>query len=141
MQLSSLMTKEVRTVSPDTLIQKAAEQMAILGIGVLPVAERGRPVGIVTDRDIAIRAVARNYDIAKTKVKDVMTSGVLSVPAAANVQDVARLMKERQIRRVIVVDEAGLIDGIVSLGDLALDKEDQGLSSEVLQGVSSPPSA
>ena len=138
MKLSSIMTGGIETIPPQATLAEAAKKMASQDIGSLPVcAERRRVVGIITDRDITVRAVARGMDPNHTRVEEVMTRDVLSCSSDAEVEDACQLMEKRQVRRLLVTDGNDTPVGIVSLGDIALClRENQ--SGEVLKKVSEP---
>ena len=118
MQVSECMTREVRTVAPDVTIRDAAQCMAQEDVGILPVRDNDRLVGLITDRDIAIRAVGAGRD-ASTPVRDVMSAEVKYCFADEDVDDVLENMGEIQVRRLPVVDRDKRLVGIVSLSDLA----------------------
>jgi CBS domain-containing protein len=138
MKLSSIMTGGIETIPPQATLAEAAKKMASQDIGSLPVcAEHRRVVGIITDRDITVRAVARGMDPNQTRVDEVMTKDVLSCSSDAEVEDACQLMEKRQVRRLLVTDGNDTPVGIVSLGDIALClRESQ--SGEVLKKVSEP---
>ena len=138
MKLSSIMTGGIETIRPQATLAEAAKKMASQDIGSLPVcAERRQVVGIITDRDITVRAVARGMDPNQTRVEEVMTRDVLSCSSDAEVEDACQLMEKRQVRRLLVTDGSDTPVGIVSLGDIALClRESQ--SGEVLKKVSEP---
>ena len=136
MKIKDVMTRGVECVRPETTLQEAAAKMKSLNVGPLPVCEGDRPIGIVTDRDIVVRAIAEGRDPRTTPIREVMTSGVVSVQETDDVKDAARLMKERQIRRVVVVSNDKRVVGIVSLGDIAVDTHDDKMSGDVLERVS-----
>lgn len=137
MKVSELMTREVETVSPGTAIQDAAQLMARIDAGVLPVVENDRLVGIATDRDITIRAVGAGKDPVATPVRDIMTSEVKCVSEHDDVDDVAETMADLQIRRLPVLDRDRRLLGIVSLADVAREKRPRKVG-EALQGISRP---
>lgn len=138
MRLSNIMTGGVQWIAPGASLAEAAKKMASQDIGSLPVCSGERKVvGIITDRDITVRAVARGLDPHQTRVQDVMTREVLSCRADSEVDAACELMERRQVRRLVVTDEQDAPIGIVSLGDLALTlRETQ--SGEVLRKVSEP---
>jgi CBS domain-containing protein len=138
MKLASIMTGGIETIAPQASLAEAAKKMASQDIGSLPVcAERLRVVGIITDRDITVRAVARGMDPNSTRVEEVMTRDVLSCSSDADVEDACELMEKRQVRRLLVTGQDDMPIGIVSLGDIALClRESQ--SGEVLKKVSEP---
>jgi CBS domain-containing protein len=137
MQLEEIMTSPVETVAPDASLADAARKMLALEIGLLPVAKSQEIVGIVTDRDITIRAVAKGLDPERTEVQEVMTTEVYSCRTGSDVMDACTLMEEKQVRRLLVMDAAAVPIGIVSLGDIALHlRREQ--SGQVLKRVSQP---
>jgi len=138
MKLSSIMTGGIETIPPQASLAEAARKMASQDIGSLPVcAEPRRVVGIITDRDITVRAVARGMDPNQTRVEEVMTRDVLSCSSEAEVEHACELMERRQVRRLLVTGQDETPVGIVSLGDIALClRESQ--SGEVLKKVSEP---
>jgi CBS domain-containing protein len=136
MLLSDIMTPEVEFVRPDDTLVQAATKMKNLDVGPLPVCEHQGVVGIVTDRDITIRAVALGKDPKTTKVRDVMSDDVICCYVDQEVDVAARLMQSQQIRRVLVVDRDKRLVGIVSLGDLAVVAETPAQAGKILQEVS-----
>jgi len=140
MQVFEAMTPEVVSVLPDTTIVDAALVMKNLDIGPLPVVDSGRLIGVVTDRDITVRATAEGLDPLTTHVSDVMTREVVACREDDDVRQAARLMQDAQLRRLLVVDDAGRLTGIVSIGDLALQTGDDKLSGHTLEKVSEPAS-
>jgi CBS domain-containing protein len=139
MKIKEVMTSGVECVRPETTLQEAAAKMKSLNVGPLPVCEGDKPVGIVTDRDIVIRAISEGRDPRTTAIRDVMTKDVVTVQETDDVKDAARLMKDRQIRRVVVVGADKRVTGIVSLGDIAVDTHDDKMSGDVLEKVSADP--
>jgi CBS domain-containing protein len=135
MQVSELMTRTVRVTSPDQSIREAAQLMAELDTGVLPVGDNDRLVGMITDRDIALRAVAqgRNPD---THVREVMTGDVKYCFEDEDVDAVSDNMSEQQIRRLVVLNRDKRLVGIISLGDIATGRGTQDEAGEALTGVS-----
>jgi CBS domain-containing protein len=136
MKVKDVMTKLVEFVRPETTVQEAAGKMKALNVGPIPVCEGDRVLGILTDRDIVVRAVAEGRDTRTTRVQDVMTRDVVCCNEDDDVKQAARLMKDHQIRRVVVVDAKKGLAGIVSLGDIAVDTHDDKLSGDVLEKVS-----
>jgi CBS domain-containing protein len=117
--VSEIMSSDVQVVAPDDSLRAAAQLMQDRDVGALPVCEGNTLLGIVTDRDIAVRGVAGGLDPDQDRVSDVMTDGVEVCTADDDAQDVMRLMGELQVRRLPVVDGDGRLMGIVSLADLA----------------------
>lgn len=137
MKIRDAMTRDVRMVQPDQTIREAARLMAELDIGALPVSDNDRLIGMLTDRDIAVRAVAEGRG-TDTKVRDVMTNEVKYCYDDQDVDEVSRNMGEQRLRRLPVVNRAKRLVGILSLGDLALDEEAQDEAAEALCGISRP---
>jgi CBS domain-containing protein len=133
-----VMTSRVVTVAPDAPLALAARLMKEADVGPLPVCEGRRVVGILTDRDITVRATADGRDPNTTRVDEVMTPEAVCCLESDDVQRAAQLMQAAQLRRLLVVDTDGRLAGIVSLGDLALQVGDDELSGETLERVSEP---
>jgi CBS domain-containing protein len=118
MQVNQIMSRQVRLASPEDTVQQAARYMAELGTGALAVGDEHRIIGIVTDRDIAIRGDAQGCDPTQTAVSEVMTEGVEVCYEDDEVEQVARKMAQLQVRRLPVLDRQRNLVGIVSIGDL-----------------------
>lgn len=123
MLVSRIMRSPVTTVPPEISVRAAAALMGALGLGALPVCRRARPVGIITDRDIVTRWLPNAF--AEGPVAPIMTPDVVTCRADCTVERAAYLMADRQIRRLVVVDAAGDIVGMVTLGDIANDASEQ----------------
>lgn len=123
MKVSELMTPQPQTIGPNESIRHAAELMDQLDIGVLPVCEGDRLIGVVTDRDITVRATAVGRPADSTSISDVMTDDVRWVSQDDDTADAEELMAAAQIRRVPVVDADKRLVGMLSLGDLAVARE------------------
>jgi CBS domain-containing protein len=138
MNVNSCMSTEVRLAAPHDSIREAARMMKEIDAGILPVGEGDRLVGMITDRDIAVRAVAEGKG-PETHIRDVMSREVLYCYDDERLDDVARQMRELQIRRMPVLNREKRLVGIVSLGDLALiDQEGTAPAASALSGVSLP---
>jgi len=138
MQVFEAMTPDVVSVLPDTKLVDAALAMRNLDVGPLPVVDEGRLVGVITDRDITVRATAEGRDPRITEVSEVMTPEIVACREDDDVRIAARMMQDAQLRRLLVVDDRGLLVGIVSLGDLVLQTGDDQLAGETLEKVSEP---
>ena len=134
MNVREIMTPDVVIASPDDTLQHAAELMADIDAGVLPVGENDRLVGMLTDRDITVRAVAAGKSPNECKVRDVMSPDIKYIFEDESVENAARNMSELQVRRLPVLNRDKRLVGIVSIGDLSLKKQRSG--GEALQGVS-----
>lgn len=122
MRVGDVMTRNVRVANPDHTIQQVAALMAELDTGVVPVGEDDRLVGMITDRDIAVRAVARGKGL-DTQTRDVMTADVKYCFEDEDLQDIARNMAEQKVQRLPVMNREKRLVGIVSLGDLAVQAD------------------
>lgn len=135
MRVGEAMTRDVRITNPDQTIQQAALMMASLDAGVLPVADHDRLVGMITDRDIAIRGIAAGKG-PDARVRDVMTADVKYCFDDQDVGDVTRNMGDIQVRRLPVVDREKRLVGILSLGDIAVTSGGDDAAGEALKGIS-----
>ena len=140
MRVSEVMTRHVELISPDQSIQKAAQCMCDMDLGVLPVTENDRLVGMITDRDIAVRAVALGKS-AGTPVREVMSTEVCYCFEDETVADVADNMANQQLRRLPVLNRSKRLVGILTIGDLAVSEEGSPRMQKVgeaLAGISHP---
>lgn len=119
MRIGEIMTLDPQTVRPGDTLQSAAQHMDDLNVGVLPVCDGDRLLGVLTDRDIVIRSTSAGQDPRTATVADAMTTDAHTLTEDHSVLDALHIMEEHQLRRVPVVDGAGKLVGIVSLGDLA----------------------
>lgn len=136
MKISECMSRSVQTIAPDNTMQSAAQQMADIDAGFLPVADNDRLIGIVTDRDIAIRGVAAGQP-PETSIRDVMSEDVKYCFDTDEVEDVLDNMGDIQVRRLPVVDRNKRLVGIVSLSDLAGNGE-TARAGEALSNIARP---
>lgn len=140
MKVSDIMTKNPVCCTPDTPLQDVAKTMCDRNIGELPVVndESGlKPVGVITDRDIVCRSLAQGSNALEQTARDCMTRSVVSVTPNTDLEDCCRVLEDRLIRRVVVVDASGRCCGIVSLADIAR-KCAPDVTSEVVREVSQP---
>ena len=136
MQVNEAMSTDVRLANPDQTIREAAAIMAEIDAGALPVGDKDRLVGMITDRDIAIRAVAKGLK-PDAKVRDVMSKEVMYCFEDEDIDDVAQNMADLKVRRLPVLNRDKRLVGIVSLGDIALtDGPDS--AGEAICGISEP---
>ncbi len=136
MQLKEIMTPEVERMQKDLTVQEVAQKMKTLDVGLIPVYNDDRLVGMITDRDITIRAVAEGRDPSKTPVNAVMTPEVVYCYEDQTIDDAAKVMEEQQIRRLIILNRDKQLVGIVSLGDLATHRGSKRAASEALEKIS-----
>lgn len=135
MKVKEMMHKSVEWVSPDTSIAAVARKMRQFDIGAIPVGENDRLVGMVTDRDIVVRALADGKDISELTARDVMTKGVTWCRDTDSASEAAHLMEAKHIRRLPVLDEKKRMVGMLSLGDLS-HSASQKTAAEALKAVS-----
>lgn len=134
-KIREIMPEQTRTVSTDDTVLRAAEIMRDDDVGdVIVLDGEGGPKGIVTDRDIAVRAVAEGRDPGSTPVMDVCTSDLVTISPDDDEESAARMMREHAVRRLPVV-ENGRVVGAISIGDLAMDKD----SDSALADISAAP--
>ncbi len=139
MRAQDIMTKDPRVVTPETPVQEAARLMQSEDTGVLPVVENQQSrilVGVVTDRDLALRVVAEGKTSAS--VRDAMSSGVKTAKPDDNVKDVMDLMAREQVRRVPIVDDRGMVVGIVSQADVVLQARNDRKAEQTIEEISKP---
>jgi CBS domain-containing protein len=134
MQVHHLMSRDVATITPGTTMKDAARRMADLDVGALPVSDKDRLVGMITDRDIAVRGVAQGRT-ASAKVRDVMTPEIKYCFDDQELDEIAINMADLQLRRLPVVDRDKRLVGILSLADIAVS-DDTGCAIEALSGIS-----
>jgi CBS domain-containing protein len=137
MKLKDIMTREVEVIHPDDPLQIAAQKMRDRDIGFLPVCDGDRLIGVVSDRDIIVRVIAEGRDSKAMMGRNLATAPVIYCFEDQDVDEAAQIMQENQIRRLVILNRDKRLVGVVSLGDLAMNRSaDQ--SGEVLQSVSEP---
>jgi CBS domain-containing protein len=137
MIVKDIMTTDVAWVSSDDSVEKAAQLMKQHNVGSIPVCNQNSLVGIVTDRDIALRSVASDQDPRQQQVSSIMSTDCTVGRPDMNVNDAAKMMSERQIRRLPIVDNNNLV-GIVALGDISLEPSSQSCAESALKNISKP---
>ncbi len=140
--IGAIMTRDVSCCPPDATLQQVAKLMADRNVGTVPIAEGDRLVGLVTDRDLAVRAIAAGADPRTERIAPYVTKSVTTVRPDTPIDQAVRLMEEHQIRRLPVV-EGGRLVGIVSLGDLATKAtrptgQREQMAGEALEEISKP---
>ncbi|MBM7854851.1 CBS domain-containing protein [Desulfohalotomaculum tongense] len=136
-KLQDIMTQNVATVSPQQTVAEAAQIMSQYNVGSVPVVQNGKPVGIITDRDIALRVASKGQSAGTVQVQSVMSTNVVTGSPEMDVHQAASMMAQNQIRRLPVV-ENGQLAGIVSLGDLAVENIYQNEAGQALSDISKP---
>ena len=138
MKAREIMSKNPRTVTPETRIQDAARMMKDENVGILPVIEGGgknKLIGVVTDRDIAIRCVSQGHDSSKCMVKEAMSGDVKTCREDDSVDKLMDIMGREQVRRIPIVDERGALVGIVAQADI-VKKADDGKAERTVEKIS-----
>jgi CBS domain-containing protein len=136
MKVSEVMTRDVQTIQPDQTAREAASFMLNADAGSIPVTEGDRLIGMITDRDIAVRGVAKGNG-PDTPVRELMTDDLVVVRIDDDIESAAAKMSDAQVRRLPVIDQDERLCGIVSLGDLSREA-DLDCASEALEGVTQP---
>lgn len=132
------MTKNPVVAAATTYLSEVARKMLDNDVGEIPVVHDGKPIGVVTDRDIVVRLVAHGQDPKQVRAQDCMTSPALTIEQNADLKECAELMAREKIRRVPVVDAGGSLCGIVALADLERRTDTRSMKAEVSRHVSQP---
>jgi CBS domain-containing protein len=139
MKVKELMTRDIDMVSPETTLRDAAERMNSLDIGVLPVCDKDRLVGVITDRDITVRATADGLDPFATQVAEIMSKDeLITCCEDEEVEAATQRMRDKRVRRLPVLSEDRRLVGILALGDIAVEEGDEAESAETLKAISRP---
>ena len=138
MQVREMMTPNAECTTPDATIKEAAERMKALDVGSLPVCEADRLIGMITDRDITIRSAAAGRDPKTHRVREVMSADVVCCFDDQSVSEATEKMREKQIRRLPVLNRSKKLVGIISLGDLAVETRDDEMVGKALESISEP---
>lgn len=141
MKVRDVMTADPDVIRPDNTLEEAAERMRVLDVGPLPVCDGTRLVGMITDRDITVRSTAQGSDPTVTKVAEAMSTDVVYCYDDDDVQRAADMMRDKQIRRLVVLNRDQALVGIIALGDIAVDTGDENVSGKTLEEVSRPVSS
>ena len=135
MLVRELMTPWVLTIPPETTIQEAARKMRVHRIGILPITQSGRILGVITDRDIAVRAVADAKHAKLTEVREVMTPHIVTCLVDNDLEDACILMESNRIRRILVLNHEGRLAGVLSVEDIAVRAHKERLTGQTLRRV------
>ena len=133
MKVSRVMTPHVECIGPDTTLQETAKRMKSLDVGFMPVLDKERLIGTVTDRDIVIRAVAEGQDIRNATARDVMSTQVYYCFDDQDISECGHSMQSQGVRRMLVLDRSKNLVGVVSLGDIAAKSGEAPLTAETLK--------
>jgi CBS domain-containing protein len=138
MKLSEIMTRNVEIIHPNDTLQTAARKMRDRNIGFLPVYDAGELVGVLTDRDIIVRALTKGADPKTMLSRDLITSPAIFCFDDQSIDDATDLMHDNQVRRIVILKRGNReLAGVISLGDLAVNVDDK-ISGDVLQSISTP---
>jgi CBS domain-containing protein len=137
LRCSEIMSRNVTAAAPEMTLREVAALMRKGDMGALPVVKDAKLVGIITDRDIVVRAVAEGRDTGAATAAEAMTAEVFSARPDTYVFEVIRLMGDKQVRRVPVINEAGNLCGMIAMADIALEMEDEREIAETLEDISS----
>lgn len=137
MKIKDIMTKTVASINANDSVENAAKLMKEYNIGSVPVCNGEEVIGVITDRDIAIRGASNGKNMNNEKVRGIMSSNPVLGTPDMEVNDAARIMSERQVRRLPVVENNNLV-GVVSLGDLAIEPKCNNRAGEALSNISEP---
>lgn len=137
MNISDVMTARPRCAAPDTPLSQVAELMETANIGAIPIVDGDRLVGMITDRDIVVRAVATAKDPRAMPSREISSGQLVTVGPDQDLSDALQLMAEHQVRRLPVVDDASRIVGVVSQADIALEMKDKSVG-EMVAEISEP---
>ena len=133
-----IMSENVTSASPSTNLCDVAQMLKTEDVGILPIIDENRLLlGLITDRDIVVRAVAEGLDVSNTRVEEVMTTETFNVGPDDFAFQAVRTMADKKVRRVPIVDKEGLLVGIVSIADIALEMEDEKEVAETIEEISS----
>lgn len=137
MKVKDIMSKDIASVSSEEPIEKAAQLMKQYDVGSIPVCSQDEVIGIVTDRDIAVRTIAEGQNPKQQKVREIMSSDPVVGNPDMDIHEAAKIMSDKQIRRLPIVDHNSLV-GIVALGDISVEPNLQDNAEEALKNISQP---
>ena len=137
-KVREVMTERPRSVTPQTPVNEVAELMAADDVGAIPVVDGDRLVGIVTDRDIVVRAIAKGKDTRGMPASEVSSRELVTVDPEDDLSDALQLMAQHQVRRLAVVDEGERLVGVLSQGDVALSAKEKH-TGQLVEDISQPP--
>ncbi|HQP92080.1 MAG TPA: CBS domain-containing protein [Candidatus Omnitrophota bacterium] len=138
MLVKDIMTKDVGGIIPESSIREAAHKMASLGVGFLPICNGEKIEGVITDRDIVVRAIATGNDPDKAQVRDFMSKKVQWIKEDEVIGKASASMKKNKIRRLLVLNNDKMLSGVISLGDIAVYADKEKPAARVLKEISTP---
>jgi CBS domain-containing protein len=137
-KLKEVMSRDVEVCNPNDTLVQVAEKMRALNVGPIPICDGEKIKGMITDRDIVVRAIALGHDPRSTKASDIMTDQIEWCFEDVDVEEAAKLMSKKQIRRLLVLNRDKKLVGIVSLGDVVVKTHEDELAGHVLEDISEP---
>lgn len=140
MKASEIMTTSVECIAPDTKIIEAAKKMKKMDVGFLPVCENDQLIGTVTDRDIVLRVLAEGRPIRNSMARDIMTHDVFWCYEDDDVEDIARRMREKEVRRMLILNREKRLTGVISIGDIAKSQGEETTAGETVKHIAGAPS-
>jgi CBS domain-containing protein len=138
MNIRDAMTGRPRSAAPDTPLSQVAQLMEAQDIGAIPILDGDQLVGMITDRDIVVRAVAKEKDLRKMRSREISSGELVTVGPDQDLSDALHLMAQHQVRRLPVVDDENRLVGVVSQADIALGAQDKSVG-QMVAGISQPP--
>jgi len=138
MKVSDVMTKNIKVIPHNATVRDAAKLMKDIDTGFVPVIDSENVIGVITDRDIVLRSAAEGHNPNETKVEEVMTREFFFLYEDEDVTEAAKVMSEQQVRRLPVVNRQEELVGVVSLGDLSVDVNNDKMSGKTLEDISRP---
>lgn len=136
MKVSEIMTRNVECIEPDTTVRSAAQRMRLLDVGFLPVCNGDRLAGTITDRDIVLRHVADGLDPLSVRVSEIMTPYAFYCYEDQSVEEVGRTMREKEVKRMLILSRDKRLVGVVSLGDISKASGEEELAGRTLRDIS-----
>jgi CBS domain-containing protein len=133
MKVREIMTTSVECLSPDTGLREVGNKMKTLDVGFIPICEKDRLIGTITDRDIVLRVIAEGRDVNNSKAREVMTPGAHWCYEDDDVKDIAQKMREKEVRRMLILSRDKRLVGVVSIGDVS--KVEEKVSGETLRDI------
>lgn len=137
-KVADIMTRNVESITPETTVLEAARKMKSRNIGSLPVCDKDRLLGTVTDRDLTIRVTAEGKDAGQTRVGDIMSKEVVTCRSEQDLLEAEQLMHDHQVRRLPVVDEENHLVGYLAMARIAQTENDEKITGKVIRGISEP---
>lgn len=137
-KVADIMTRIVESLTPETTVREAAEKMRSRNIGSLPICDKNRLIGTITDRDVTIRVTAEGKDPGRTKVGEIMSKEVVTCKPDQDLVEAEQLMHDHQVRRLPVVDDDNTLVGYLSMAKIAQAEQDEKVTGKVIRGISEP---